>query len=399
MKKMKFVSIAAAMFAACVMLSSCWGTDEPVQPGTKTDVSGLDAGEVSYSITVYTNVASKITVGTTTKTITDAEGGMAEFENLTDVSYTVKAEVTASGSYLPSKLETVDVKFTEEKTAAVVNFNFVDATSQSAELVTLPSTGIVATTISVENDYLAGVTDTKEEVPVLLTIPADTKITDANGDPLTGDQEFSIVAYVPAAEQSTELKEEEKTKALVVECKPDGAQFTDGDVTLRAYIGTDAAGAKVEVNGQEYTVNYDGYVEFDVPHFSSHTVYLKTTSTSSTVEETLVNQTIDLKAGENTFTYTRTTGWETEFNYGWFFTWQSIQFGKYKSTEEVEATFDASADGKGTILITQNIKKYVIKSGSVTMNTTVYGDVTVKVTPEGGQSESSTSGHGGGSGN
>ena len=402
MKKMKFVSIAAALFAACVMLSSCWGTDEPVK---KTDVSSLEAGEVTYSITVKSNVASTILLGTPTgpisKPINNTDGGEVVFDNLTGTSYTVKAVV--SGSYLPSSEEerTVDVKFTEEKTSAVVDFNFVNANSQSAQTITLPSTGIVSTTTLVENDCLAAVADTKEEVPVLLTIPADTKITDVNGDPLTGTKKFSIVAYVPAAEQSTELKEDEETKVLVIECKPDGAYFADKEVTLEAFIGEDAAGATVVIDDNEYTVDEYGWVKFGVSHFSPHSVWFKTTSTRTTEPLTLVNQLINLKEGENTFSYERNTGWDSSVSFGgWLHAWQIIQFGKEKSTETVDATINATADGQATIVITQELIKYVIRSGFITMNTTVYGDVTVEVTPQGGEGSSSTSGkHSGGSGN
>jgi len=391
MKKTKFVSLVAAMFAASTLLSSCWCHED----SASTDITEIETGVVTYSIAVQSNVETKVQVGSSIQTI-PAEGGEVVFKNLTDSKYTVKTTVLAAGNFLPKETtKTMDVEFTEEKTSSVIVLNYVDADSKSKQKVTVPSSGIVATEIVVKNDAAAEVEGTKETIPATLTIPASTQLTDENNNPLSGDQTFSVVAYTLPIAQDEELPEETVTPAVTLECQPDGVHFSN-DVTLKAYIGEDAAGAIVVVNGKEYTVAADGYVSFTVDHFSSHEVGVKTKSTYTTETKTLVNQKIDIIEGENEFTYERYFGWTSSAKLGFFFTWHTIMFGGEWSKEPVVAKFDATSAGTGTINITQEIKHYIIKSGILTFYTDIYGAVTVTVIPDDGQGASS---HSGGSAN
>ena len=160
MKKTKFVSLIAAMFAASTLLSSCWCKDD----SASTDITSVETGVVAYSIAVQSNVAATVKVGSQIKDV-PADGEVL-FENLEGTDYTVTATAKAAGDFLPSKIQTVDVKLTEEKTSAVVVFNYVDANSQSAQKVSdLPITDKTTTAeIVVKNDAAAEVAGTKEEM-------------------------------------------------------------------------------------------------------------------------------------------------------------------------------------------------------------------------------------------
>ena len=394
MKKTKFVSLVVAMFAASTLFSSCWCHDD----SASTDVTEIETGVVTYSIAVQSNVATEVKVGSQIKDI-PAAGGEVVFENLTDSKYTVIATAKVSGNVLPSKIQTVDVEFTEEKVSSVIVLNYVDADSKSAKKVSdLAITGTTTTAeIVVKNDAAAEVEGTKEEIPATLTIPASTTVTDGNGDALAGSQEFSVVAYTLPIAQDEELDEVEVTPAVTLECKPDGTQFSGEGATLQAYIGKEAAGAEVEVNGDTYTVDDNGYVTFKVKHFSAHHVGVKTHNKLTKDNITLVaNQSININEGENEFTYERYFGWTSSVKSGFFFTWHKVVFGGEWTKEPVVAKFDATSAGTGKISITQEVLHYTIKSGFLTFNTDVYGAVTVTVTPDSGQGASA---HSGGSGN
>lgn len=392
MKKTKFVSLVAAMFAASTLLSSCWCHED----SASTDVTEVETGVVTYSITVQSNVATEVIVGSQIKKI-PAEGGEVVFENLTDSKYEVKATALVDGEFLPSKAQKVDVEFTEEKVSSVVTFNFVSKDSKSAVTKNLGIDGKVATELVVKNDAAAEVVGTQETIPATLTVPASTTLTDANGDPMSGDQTFSVVAYTLPIAQDEELPEEQVTPAVTLECQPDGAQFSN-DVTLKAYIGIDAAGANVDVNGTEYTVDNEGYVTFTVNHFSAHTVGLKTKNTYTVETITLADQKININEGENEFTYERYFGWTPKSNLGSFFSaWHAAVFGlMFTQKESVTAKFDATSAGTGSIKITQELIHYTIKTGILTFYTDVYGAVTVTVISDDGQGASA---HSGGSGN
>lgn len=392
MKRTKFVLLVAAMFAVSTMLTSCWSqSDSP-----SSDVTDVETGVVLHSISVTSNVTANVKVGSTTINI--PAGETRAFENLTGTDYTVTATATASGDFLPSKIQTVDVSFTDEKAAAVVTFNFVDATSQSAETALIPATGVTLNTIEVQNDAAAGVPETKETIPATMTIPASTTLTDEDGNPLAGDQTFSIVAYELPIQQTDDVEKEQVTETIALECKPDGTQFSGDGATLKAFIGVEAAGATVVINEKEYTVAEDGYVTFNVEHFSSHIVGVKTNATKTTETRTLVNQSVSFNAGDNIFPYDRTFGWESSVKAGFFHKWHEIQFGKALFTQTVDAKFTVTDSGTGLINITQEVNHYTIKSGSLTFYTTVYGAVTVTVIPDSGQGGSAHS-HSGGSGN
>ena len=71
MKKFKFLSAMAALLVAGAMVS-CTSSDDPV---IKPIVTGLTTGEITYKVTVTSNVETKFTFNGETKT-----GKTAEFE-------------------------------------------------------------------------------------------------------------------------------------------------------------------------------------------------------------------------------------------------------------------------------------------------------------------------------
>ena len=394
MKKTKFVSLVVAMFAASTLFSSCWCHDD----SASTDVTEIETGVVTYSIAVQSNVATEVKIGSQIKDI-PAAGGEVVFENLKDSKYTVIATAKGSGNFLPSKIQTVDVEFTEEKLSSIIVLNYVDADSKSAKKVSdLAITGTTTTAeIVVKNDAAAEVEGTKEEIPATLTIPASTTVTDGNGDALAGSQEFSVVAYTLPIAQDEELDEVEVTPAVTLECKPDGTQFSGEGATLQAYIGKEAAGAEVEVNGDTYTVDDNGYVTFKVKHFSAHNVGVKTRNIFTKDIITLVDhQSININEGENEFNYERYFGWKSSVSGGFFFRWHQAVFGSFWAKVPVVTEFKATSAGTGTITITQDVLHYTIRSGRLIYYTDVYGEVTVTVTSDNGQGASA---HSGGSGN
>ena len=108
MKKTKFVSLVAAMFAASTFFSSCvCHEDSP-----STDITEVETGVVTYSIAVQSNVETEVqVVGVKTQKI--PAGGEYVFENLTGSKYKVIATAVGAGDFLTSKIQEVYVEFTE----------------------------------------------------------------------------------------------------------------------------------------------------------------------------------------------------------------------------------------------------------------------------------------------
>jgi len=378
MRKMKFFSVSAALFAVGMLVTSCFYSDDPVDnTSTSTNISGLKTGD-SYTLTLKSNVKAKLTVGNQT-----FEGTTHTFEGLTSTDVTAKAVITEDG-YVTKEQE-AKITFDSEKNAATVVFEFMKK-----------STNEVAQGTAIGGDPVTNDADNQTaSVPASITVPAGTTVTGNTTDP------FSVTVFQPAAEVT-----ESDVKTLAVSCTPDGAKF-DKDVTLKLKVGTEYAGMTVKVKDpandelKSYKVSADGFVTFTVNHFSIWDVYLEMTAdTKNAGSETIMDQDVTVQPGTNTFTYTKKQGYETSENLPWFVAgWMNGTFGQLMTTTTLTTSFTADTEGTVHLNIIQAYTDYGYKSGdnSTIYNIKAWGDVTVTVTPKNGSGSSATS-HSGGSG-
>jgi hypothetical protein len=260
MKKMKFISVAAAMFAACAMLSSCWGgsSDDPVSPSGSGDVAKVAAE--TFSIKVSSNQPVTFTVDVAADAKVDADKKGATFSNISTVNQVVKLKaslVDATGYVTATQVAII--KLSSATPSANISFDFAKKSTDVASQAAVASS---ATDVTITSDLSA--------VDASMVIPAGTIVTGSTDD-------FSVTAYkatpetVTADEITVGSTVASDPKIMVLNCTPSGATF-DQNVTLKVYIGTELAGETVTIenNGETTTAVVDaaGYAEFSVSHFS-----------------------------------------------------------------------------------------------------------------------------------
>ena len=373
MKKFKFLSAMAALLVAGAMVS-CTSSDDPV---IKPIISGLTTGEITYKVTVTSNVETKFTFNGETKT-----GKTAEFEvNASNykAALTAKAEPVDPAYSLGEK--NAKVAFSTEKQTALVEFNFVKPSTEKKSQAEMTAGGTVAN--DAENQKATG-------VDVAVSVPEGTVITGNTTDP------FSVTAYQePASQETAEIKKNQAVSADIYtfDCKPDGAVF-DKELTLKVNLGKEAAGLEVAVNGVNYIVDNDGFVEFKAKHFSTYTITILgkiVTLTEST--KLLSSSDIDLKAGDNEFTYTMNKGIVTSAKGAALKFLTSFLGNVQEEVVEETGSFNSTAAGKATLKIEQKYLDVTVQSNKKTFSARVWGEVVATVTPAEGEA------HSGGAGN
>ena len=368
MKKFKFLSAMAALLVAGAMVS-CTSSDDPV---IKPIISGLTTGEITYKVTVTSNVETKFTFNGETKT-----GKTAEFEvnasNYT-AALTAKAEPVDPAYSLGEK--NAKVAFSTEKQTALVEFNFVKPSTETKSQAEMKAGATVAN--DAENQEAAG-------VPVTISVPEGTVITGNTTDP------FSVTAYqVPASQETAEIKKNQAVSADIYtfDCKPDGAAF-DKDLTLKVNLGKEAAGLMVAVNDVNYIVDNDGFVEFKAKHFSTITITIFGKIVSFTDgKKTISSNSIDLKAGENVFSYTMNKGIETSETGVGLFILSSVFGDVHMDVVEETGSFNSTAAGTATLTVEQKYIDVTVQSNTRTFSARVWGEVVATVTPADGPSHS-----------
>lgn len=373
MKKFKFLSAMAALLVAGAMVS-CTSSDDPV---IKPIVTGLTTGEITYKVTVTSNVETKFTFNGETKT-----GKTAEFEvNASNykAALTAKAEPVDPAYSLGEK--NAKVAFSTEKQTALVEFNFVKPSTEKKSQAEMIAGATVAN--DAENQKAAG-------VPVTISVPEGTVITGNTTDP------FSVTAYqVPASQETAEIKKNQAVSADIYtfDCKPDGAVF-DKELTLKVNLGKEAAGLMVAVNDVNYIVDNDGFVEIKAKHFSTITITILGKIVSFTDgKKTISSNSIDLNAGENVFSYKMNKGIETSET-GVGLIYLSSVFGDvHMDVVEETGSFNSTAAGKATLTVEQKYIDVTVQSNTRTFSARVWGEVVAMITPTDGPS------HSGGAGN
>jgi hypothetical protein len=368
MKKFKFLSAMAALLVAGAMVS-CTSSDDPV---IKPIISGLTTGEITYKVTVTSNVETKFTFNGETKT-----GKTAEFEvNASNykAALTAKAEPVDPAYSLGEK--NAKVAFSTEKQTALVEFNFVKPSTEKKSQAEMTAGGTVAN--DAENQKASGIN-------VTISAPEGTVITGNTTDP------FSVTAYqLPASQETAEIKKNQAVSADIYtfDCKPDGAVF-DKELTLKANLGKEAAGMQVAVNGVPYIVDNDGFVEFKAKHFSTYTLtILGTVVTYTPGKKQISSSTIELKTGENEFKYNMYQGMETSETGAPLSLLVSILGEPQVEVVEGTGSFNSTAAGTATLTIEQEYLDVTVQSNTETCSARVWGEAVATVTPADGRSHS-----------
>jgi hypothetical protein len=398
MKKMKFISVAAAMFAACAMLSSCWGgsSDDPVSPSGSGDVAKVAAETFSIIASSNKDVTFTIDVPADTKIIDKKN---ATFSNISTVNTLVKITakmVDATGYVNPTQVAFINLS----SATPSVNVSF-DFAEKSSDTKTQDFIKTSPTDVTIESD--------KSTVKgTSMIIPAGTTVIKGN----TTD-EFSVTAYKAAPETVTSdaitigLPLPTDPKVMVLSCTPSGAEFSD-EVTLRVFVGTELAGQTlaIENNGDKVTekVGADGYIEFKVDHFSLWSVlftpFVTKVTTGSVTALNVTNYPV--AEGVNTYSYTKNVGVQSTAT-GLIGLFISNSFGDEETTIVEEGSFLATEAGTATINVVQNYTTYTFGLGeNITLfSLTVWdGTVsTVSIVGGGSGTNADPMRHSGGSGN
>ena len=395
MKKMKFIYVAAAMFAASAMLSSCWGggSDDPVSPSGSGDVAKVAAE--TYSIIASSNQPATFSIDVAADTKVNADKKGATFSNISTVNTYVKvtaALVDAKG-FVTSKQVAI---ITLSSATPSVNISF-DFAKKSTDVVSIDDVAASATDVTIKSNLSTATAS--------MTIPAGTTVT--NG---YFTEDFSVTAFKAEPETVTAdalvvgLPVPADPEILVLNCTPSGAVFSN-PVSLKVFVGTELAGETITIenNGETTSAVVDpsGYAEFKVKHFSLWNIlfdpWVESIQKGSV---TLLNVTnYPVAAGVNTYSFTKNVGTQSNATglAGYFF---SKVFGDNVETLTEEGSFSATEPGTATINVIQNYSDYVFKFGSKSFSIRVWDGTVSTVSIVGGGSSSNVDpqSHSGGSG-
>lgn len=395
MKQLKFVTMAAALFAVMTFTSSCSKSDddEEKQPAVvtvapeKCSIIAASNAEVTYTIDVPA----------TAKPSSDKKGAL--FTNIaadTKIAKVTATLVNADG--YKSASQTATVRFSSKMNSARISFVFTKKSTdtKSQDDVATSTEDVVLTA------YLSN-------IEAQLIIPAGTTVTSGNAI-----DDFSLSAYqvspnildADAMQTGKPIATEENSIVLVMDCTPDDATFS-GPVTLRVKVGKSLTGETLTIvnKGEEVssTVQDDGWIEFHVNHFTDWSMVfkiLKASEKPGTV--TLLDQkNVPVVAGNNTYSYPKKVGIEADEDVEdailfCLETWFSKKIDTLLESYNEEGSFTSSASGTASIKVIQNYSDYSFKMGEKTFSARLWGKAVSSVTVDG--STPSTNGHSGGSG-
>ena len=388
---MKFVTVATALVAVSMTLSSCWRADDAVELPTEV----TEVAPEQYSVVASANAEATFTVDVqaTAKPATDKKSAL--FTEIDNSNKTVKVTATlVNPAGFVESTQTATVNFSGSMRSAVIAFDFAKA----------------STDIKTQAEVAAATEDlvvTSNTTPIVadMTIPAGVEVSGNVTDP------FSVTAYeaTPSIVDADDLEvgkplttSEEESKVMVLDCTPSGATFSE-PVTLKVFVGTELAGETIEVenNGEKLSgvVQADGNVEFKVTHFSQWNVlFIPIVAKVDKGSVTIANQAgVSVSRGENTYKFTKNAG----VNYsatGLLGMFINTMFGESETTIDDEGSFMATDSGTATIKVVQNYTDYTFRYGLFTIFTArVWGGTVSTIDIVGGGSGSNV--HSGGSGN
>jgi hypothetical protein len=381
MRKMKFFSVSAALFAVGMLVTSCWTSDDPVSPGGSgssespktTVVTDIDGAK--YSVKATSNLAAKYTISSSDEVI---NGTSATFGDIEASSVTVTVEYTGADAaeYVNAK-QTAKVDFSSETPSASLNFVFVKTSDPVSQAAAKSGTPVKNTDISVTKASIEGL--------------------EGIGDiGVTGD--FSITVYKKAtgAENTEDITKGKKFDlgGYVLNCQPDGAVFGT-PVTLKVFVGTGLNGMTLKIkNGSETvsgTVDAEGYASFAVSHFSDWVLsfpfeVLEDPATSTDLIKSL---TVNAVTGENLFSYTKKVGFDIELLEGdaelfpFVVNMAKGVFGDLASSLDEDASFTVEGAGVADISVFQDKRLYKLSYEGFVFNVTRYENVAYTITING----------------
>jgi hypothetical protein len=353
MKEFKFLIPVTALFAVGVFTTSCSDDNSSVE---------LKTVEVNrtHDLTLTSNVDAKFVVeGQEVQT-----GTTATFSNLTDKS--VKVTVTANDAdfVIPANSQTMTVNFADENVSDAVNFTFAKLSSNQAAQAN--AKGKIVT-----NDA----ENASAFCPVSIMIPENVEISGNTTDP------FSVVAYVPT-ENVKEVTNGNTTTAKVtllsLQCAPNNGYFTPA-LPMKARLDKIFAGMRVTVGDKEYVVDGEGYVNFEVPHFSVWNLEGSVEYTKVLTDgwETISSEIVNFDKGVNRYSYTVNTGWELvngEASEAVKAVVDRIKyFGGPFGSKKMSTPYASSIAGPRTIVVNQLYNDYAAKCDGYEFTIRVWG--------------------------
>ena len=383
MRKMKFFSVSAALFAVGMLVTSCFTSDDPVSGGGSgsgssespktTVVTDIDGAK--YSVKATSNLAAKYTISSSDEVI---NGTSATFGDIEASSVTVTVEYTgADAAEYVNAQQTAKVDFSDLTPSASLNFVFVKASDPVAQATAIGGAPVVNTDQSV----------TKASI----TVPAGVVVSGTTED-------FSITAYKLAAGAE---KTEDVTKGTkfdlggyVLNCQPDGATFSS-PVTLKVFVGTGLAGMTLKIkNGSETvsgTVDSEGFASFAVSHFSDWvlTFPFEVVDDPITSSDLIKSLSVNAVTGENSFSYTKKVGFDIDLLEGDAEYFQFVVdmaksvFGDLSSSLDEEASFTVEGAGVADISVYQDKRVYKLSYEGFIFNVTRYENVAYTITING----------------
>lgn len=363
MGKMKFLTIAAAMFAVCATLTSCWSDDDNPLPSVNVKFAAD-----KYQIYAFSNEAVNFTIDVPATTDKSADGKYASFTDIDLSNTTVKVTATLlDGDGFITKTQTAIVKFSDKNTAAAIAFDFakVSTDSKSQEEIAASTDPVV-------------VTSNLSDIYAELILAGGTTVADGTNDP------FSITAFwgAPTIITNDGVKNGESlgdVPVIVLSCTPTGKLSTAA--TMKVNVGTELAGETLplenKTTGEKVTgtVQNDGNVEFKVDKLGDW-VLVFAPAASKVDKGSVVLATIKdmpVTKGINTFGYKKNVGVDYSSN-GLIALFIKKMFGETAFKEDVTRSFEADRDGTINIGVSQNYFDYTYKFGSKSFAFRVWGN-------------------------
>ena len=286
MRQLKFLTIAAAMFAIVASQSSCFRSDDPVQP----ESVDITVEPQNYSITVTSTAEATFSIDVPATAVASADKKSVVFSDIKtfDTTINITATLVNAEDYVTPS-QTAQVMFESDgNNDKNIAFDFVKYSTE-----TKTQEEVMNATTDVE------VNSNPAEFESTLVIPGGTVATGNTTDP------YSITCYAPAPrvinlfpkknngsktrgdgdnndgnygyddDDDSHLEDGEGDEIgdvtvdlMNIHCTPYGAQFNN-PVTIKINVGTDLAGETLILeyeNGeeQEVSVQSDGFVMFKV---------------------------------------------------------------------------------------------------------------------------------------
>lgn len=345
-RNLAFCALVAGTFTAC-------HKGEYEDPSTTpVTVNGVVYTSLN-KLVVRSNTAATFTLGTETKTGTEAT-----FE--TNLA-TGTVNVTATG-----------------KRAVALNFDF-NGGSYLEKSVTLVTEGTSVPAATAEAAGAADVENGDTNAAENDGVTASFNVGGNTNTGTTGDYSVTVFAPTDVDQDADDLNNGTavKERVLSLDCQPDGAQFAS-PITVKVNIpgsselnvgcfdedGVEAASAQA---GDQLSVTLN--------HFSIWDIIIKATCLSVTTEKKEIK--VEGDASKGSLTYKFDYGFETEDASNVLINkYLTKLFGVAKKAVEKNITFTAVEGGTASLTVSQVVTTYTFKSSGKTFKAVVYGKVT-----------------------